>query len=64
MEQIVEIIEKGAITSYVAVDELIRCKDCRFYTHTFCYGCRKFGTVVHNNPEWYCAEAEKRDEDE
>ena len=41
------------------VTVLTRCKDCVYFRDTCGYGCAKFGTVVHNNPEWFCAEAEQ-----
>ena len=59
-EFIVECHDEGIFYHEEKVQELVRCKDCKYFKHTFCYGCQKYGTVVHNNPEWFCAEGMKR----
>ena len=43
-------------------DEIIRCRDCKFY-----WGngwCNRSGIHLEVNDNWYCADAERKEEDE
>ena len=40
-------------------EEIVRCRDCRFYDNVHDMGCEKFSHVV-NEPDGYCAWAERR----
>ena len=40
--------------------DLIRCKDCKHYTHHFTFDLCSL-TVLPRKPEFYCADGERRD---
>lgn len=49
--------------------ELVRCRSCRYYnTHYFCgdgFGwCERNGIGHSTSDDWFCADGEKRSEDE
>lgn len=45
-----------------ALATIVRCKDCKHYDGESC--CEKIGLTVPNNGAWFCAEGERRDDNE
>jgi hypothetical protein len=44
--------------------EIIRCKDCKYYKGGFCYNPNTFDdekTRGNTVPDWFCADSERRD---
>ena len=44
--------------------EIIRCKDCKYYTTLYCDAgcgwCKRNGIAHESNDEWFCADGERR----
>ena len=66
-EYIVQAIAQETIDSFDAhnAPELIRCKDCKYWqTNTqFCTRWSSPFATQHTSPNWYCADAERKDGD-
>lgn len=49
------------------VQELVRCKDCEYYKDGFCYNPNTFDdekTRGNTVPDWFCADGERRQQDD
>ena len=53
--------ERGAVRTWSEVGELVRCKDCEFYTEEERW-CRRLGLCGAFDTNDYCSHAERREE--
>lgn len=64
---------KDAITLLKEQPEIVRCKDCKYLIHLSwmdekncmkCYVCNKHTFTGMRKEEWFCADGERRDDDD
>lgn len=53
--------ERGEVRTWSEVGELVRCKDCEFYTEEERW-CRRLGLCGAFDTNDYCSHAERREE--
>ena len=56
------LIQDGIIQLPSAQPELIRCKDCKYWEYDSIFADGWCRGKHQGNPEWYCADAERREE--
>lgn len=64
-EYIVQAIAQETIDSFDAhnAPELVRCKDCRYYTEPDSHGDRCDKIHWSRGDDWFCADGERRTDD-
>ena len=62
-EYIVQAIAQETIDSFDAhnAPELIRCKDCKYWSEDFYRNCLKRSGWFRTTPDWFCADGRRKE---